>query len=216
MIASFINIEFDYFHPNHSTHIFFEQNTIDVQKSSSFLTNVKGIRKGYAEFGSLKHNQITMDQISFEHRLEALEQQLRELKNASSHEHNSDVVYETKTTFGYSQMVEVRGGKIIYLSGMTPWNKEFKLEENNLLDQLDHAFVNLIDLLKSKGLTLDNVVSLRFYVAKPNYYDEMENIAALARQHFGKKEVPCAMTLIGVTGLAEPDQLVELETIAVY
>ena len=157
-----------------------------------------------------------MDQISFEHRLEALEQQLRELKNASSHEHNSDVVYDTKTTFGYSQMVEVRGGKIIYLSGMTPWNKEFKLEENNLLDQLDHAFVNLIDLLKSKGLTLDNVVSLRFYVAKPNYYDEMENIAALARQHFGKKEVPCAMTLIGVTGLAEPDQLVELETIAVY
>ena len=157
-----------------------------------------------------------MDQISFEQRVEAIEKQLQELEQASKREHNSNVVYDTKTSFGYSQMVEARGGKIVYLSGMTPWNKEFKLEEDNLIDQLDHAFVNLVNLLKSKGLTLDNLISLRFYVAKPNYYDEMENIATAARQHFGKEEVPCAMTLIGVTGLAEPEQLVELEAIAVY
>lgn len=160
-------------------------------------------------------NQSTMDQISVEQRVEALEQQLREIENARKSEHNSDVVYDTKAIYGYSQMVEVKGGKIIYLSGMTPWNKEFKLEEDNLIDQLDHAFVNLMDLLKSKELTLDNLVSLRFYVAKPNYYDEMEDIAAVTKKYFGQEKVPCAMTLIGVTGLAEPDQLIELEAIAV-
>ena len=157
-----------------------------------------------------------MDQTQLIQKVTELEKQLHQLQHATKKEHNTDVVYNTKATFGYSQLVETSGGRIVYLSGMTPWNKEMQLEEDNLLDQLDHALVNLINLLKSRELTIDNVVSLRFYVAKPNYYDEMQGIPGVFMKHFGKKEIECALTLIGVTGLAEPNQLIELEAIAVY
>ena len=156
-----------------------------------------------------------MDQMQIMERIEMLEQHIQKQQNAYKAAHNTSVVYDTKSNFGYSQLVEIQGGKVIYLSGMTPWNKEMKLEADNLLDQLEHTMSNLTALLKSKEMTLDHLVSLRFYVAKPNYYDEMEAITTTVSKHFGKKEVTCAMTLIGVTGLAEPDQLIEIEAIAI-
>ncbi len=157
----------------------------------------------------MEHSQLVQ-------KIEKLERQLEEIKKVDKQEHNTDRIYNTKTTFGYSQLVEARGGTVVYLSGMTPWNQELKLEEDGLIDQLDHAMMNLITLLKSKELTLDHLISLRFYVAKPNYYDEMENFPGIISKHFGKKEIACTITLVGVTGLAEPGQLVELEAIAVY
>lgn len=149
-------------------------------------------------------------------KVETLEQQLEQLQRARKEVHNSEVVYDTQSTLGYAQWVETQGGKVVYLSGMTPWNKEMQLEEEDLIGQLDHAMINLEALLKSKQLTLQHLISIRFYVAQPNYYDQTQAFVTTLQNRFGQEGINCALTLVGVTGLAEPQQLIEVEAIAVY
>lgn len=155
-----------------------------------------------------------MDQTALIEKVEALETQLIMLQKANKKEYNSDVVYNTKDTMGYSQLVETTGGKVFYLSGMTPWSKEMKLPGLDIKEQMEHALDNLFSLLASKELTKDNIVSIRFYVAKPNYYEHIEDFKEVMNKRLGKY-FESALTLVGVTGLAEPDQLVEVEAIAV-
>ncbi len=154
-----------------------------------------------------------MEQTELIQEIKTLETRLKELQSAQKKEHNSDVVYATKQTMGYSQLVEVRGGKLYVLSGMKPWNKELKLESTDIIEQLAQTMDNLLALLKSKNLDSSHLVSLRLYVAKPNYYEDMLNFRPFMLEKLGG-DIACSMTTVGVTGLAEPDQLIEIEAIA--
>lgn len=155
-----------------------------------------------------------MSEQTLANKISQLEEQIAELQKAYKEVYNSEVVYNTKDTYGYSQAVEARGGTTLYLSGMTPWNKSLEVPVDTLVGQLGHALGNLQKLLSSKNLTFQHLVSLRFYVAKPDYYEEATNFMTTVRQYF-EGEV-CAITLLGVTGLAQPDQLMEIEAVAVY
>ena len=128
---------------------------------------------------------------------------------------NTSAVYSTEESpvIAYPQVVEVTGGTTLYFSGITPWNKEYTLTSLDFGTQLVQTLTNLHTLLKARGLTYGHLVFLRFYVAKPDYYGDLGTIATLVKQHF-PGGVPCALTLLGVTGLAEPDQLVEIEATA--
>ena len=148
-------------------------------------------------------------------RITTLESEIVSLKKAYKSEYNTSVVYNTKNTYGYSQAVESRGGTTLYLSGMTPWDKDLTLQSDTLTGQLDHALSNLHSLLEFKRLTFAHLVSLRAYIAKQNYYNELEEAITVLHRHF-KGSIPCAFTAIGVTGLAQPEQLIELEAVAVY
>lgn len=148
-------------------------------------------------------------------KIEALEHQLTKLKNAHKEEYNTDAVYNTKETYGYSQIIESSGGTTLYISGMTPWDKNLSLPDKTLVGQVDHAFGNLKKLLASKSLTFDCLVSLRCYIAQENYYAQMEEALKVVHKYFSR-DIKCAFTLIGVTGLAQPEQLVEIEAIAIY
>ncbi len=155
-----------------------------------------------------------MEQVELIKKLETLEKQLTTLKSVVKNVHNTDAVYNTKDTMGYAQMIEATGGKTYYLSGMTPWNKEMKLMSNDINEQLGHTLDNLVDLLKSKDLSPQNLVSVRLYVAKPNYYDDWQQFLPIFKEKLGEK-IESSMTMVGVTGLAEPEQLIEIEAIAV-
>ena len=130
--------------------------------------------------------------------------------------YNSPAVYSTVDSpiIAYPQVVEVTGGTTLYFSGITPWNTKYQLTSRALITQLDQTLVNLNTLLEARGLTSQNLVFLRMYVAKPNYYDDLEALSSTIKRHF-PSGVTCALTLIGVTGLAEPDQLFEIEATAV-
>jgi enamine deaminase RidA (YjgF/YER057c/UK114 family) len=69
--------------------------------------------------------------------------------------------------------------------------------------QIDAALASLTDLLAAAGMTMDDVVRITAYVTDMDEYLR------------ARRTMPqCAYTLIGVSRLAYPDLMVELEAIA--
>ena len=147
-------------------------------------------------------------------RLQALEAQVATLQKNTKTEFNSTAVYDTKAVFGYAQAVETKGGQLLFLSGMTPWDQHLQLPATDLLEQLDCTLGNIQALLEDKKLSFNHLVSMRLYIAKPNYYEDLQHMGGVFAKYFGQPQIACTMTMIGVTGLAEPEQLVEVEAIA--
>lgn len=152
---------------------------------------------------------------SFDQRLTTLEARLDRLIATSKTKVRTEVVYDTLDFAGYEQAVAITGGSLIFHSGITPWDHQHTLPQptGDLLEQTRAAFKNLKLLLNAQGLNYGNLVSLRVYIAKPNYYGEMDSFIELLSELFGGP-LGCTITVIGVTGLAEPEQLVEVEAVA--
>ncbi|MGH2616127.1 MAG: RidA family protein [Thermomicrobiales bacterium] len=114
--------------------------------------------------------------------------------------------------YGYSQIVEVTGGRTVYISGQVP------LDENNDLvglgdfeAQARQTFENVHRALEAVGLTFAHVVKVQMYLT------DMENLLALrtVRDEFVNTAQPPASTAVAVSALFRPDVLFELDVIAV-
>lgn len=77
--------------------------------------------------------------------------------------------------------------------------------------QAETVMANLRNALREAGAVLDDVVKTTVYVASN---DRADLVAAwrVVHRHFGSHEPPS--TLLGVTALGYPDQLVEVEAVA--
>lgn len=77
--------------------------------------------------------------------------------------------------------------------------------------QLEQCFENVITTVRSDGMDVSNIVKLVIYVTPPPHevvgaYREIRD--RMMQGH------PAAATYVGVTGLASPDLLVEVEAVA--
>lgn len=107
----------------------------------------------------------------------------------------------------YSQAVEA--GELIYLSGQTPINPiTGKLVSTGIADQSEQCFKNLFNVLKSAGLTPDDVIKVNVYLTDMKNFNEMNEIYS---KQFNKPYP--ARTTIAVAGLPLNAQ-VEIEMIA--
>ena len=115
---------------------------------------------------------------------------------------------------GFSQIVKVRGGTTVFISGQTAWDAKKRLVGGvNLVEQTRQALRNVRIAVEEAGGDLTDVVSLRIYVV--NYKREDAGpIGELFREFFPGKHPP-ASTWIGVSSLAVEDFLIEIEAIAV-
>lgn len=104
------------------------------------------------------------------------------------------------------------GARLIFLAGSCPLDAE-----GTVVSRGDHAaqaaecIVNLRIALSASGATLDDVISTRVLVAS----SERDHLVAawdVVAEAFGTHDVPS--TLLGVTVLGYPGQLVEIEAIA--
>ena len=77
--------------------------------------------------------------------------------------------------------------------------------------QAEAVMANLRRALQAAGAHLDDVVKTTVYVASSNRSD-LETTWRVVHGHFGSHEPPS--TLLGVSVLGYPDQLVEVEAIA--
>ena len=115
---------------------------------------------------------------------------------------------------GYSQIVEVRTGRIIFIAGQTALDRNGELVgKDNFAAQTDQVFRNLHTALKSVGCTASNLVKLSVFVR------DMGNLSAYreARNRFFATVTPPAapaITLIEVSKLYGPDFLIEIEAVA--
>lgn len=102
--------------------------------------------------------------------------------------------------------------RLIFLAGACPLNRDGSTAGvGDYAAQAGKAMENLVVALKAAGAELDNVVSTRVLVASSNRNDL---VAAweVVRAAFGRHDAPS--TLMGVTVLGYPDQLVEIEAVA--
>jgi enamine deaminase RidA (YjgF/YER057c/UK114 family) len=82
----------------------------------------------------------------------------------------------------------------------------------DVVGQAEQVMVNLRAALRAAGAGLDDVLMTRVYVASSSR-DDLGAAWDVVRSHFGPHDAPS--TLLGVTVLGWPDQLVEVEAVAV-
>lgn len=107
----------------------------------------------------------------------------------------------------YSQAVDSEG--IVYFSGQTPLDPETGLiVSGTIKDQTKQSFKNLFNVLKTAGLTSDDVIKVNVYLTDMKNFKEMNEVYA---EQFGTPYP--ARTTIGINELPL-GALVEIEMIA--
>lgn len=114
----------------------------------------------------------------------------------------------------YTHVVTAHAGRTVYLSGQVSAGPDGKVVgPGDLGAQTTQVMRNIETALKSVGATFADVVKITTYVV--NYQPEHRAIVGAARGAFFPAGEPPASTLVGVSALAAPDYLVEIEAIAV-
>ena len=115
---------------------------------------------------------------------------------------------------GFSQVVIATGRKMVFVSGQTAWDARKNIVGgDSVLEQARQAFRNLEKAMEAAGGTLKDVVALRIYFV--DYQAETATVVGIALREFFSPENPPAITWIGVSALAVPEFLIEIEATAV-
>jgi len=113
--------------------------------------------------------------------------------------------------YAYAATVE-SGARLIFLAGACPLEKDGSTAAvGDFVGQAAKCIENLVEALKAAGAMLQDVVSTRVLVASSQRW-ELATVWDVVREAFGDHDVPS--TLMGVTVLGYPDQLVEIEAVA--
>ncbi|WP_091296304.1 RidA family protein [Amycolatopsis xylanica] len=115
---------------------------------------------------------------------------------------------------GFNQGELVSGHtRTLYCSGQTAMNGEGKPEcEGDMAGQVALSLANLEAVLAEAGMSLANLVRLNVYTTDVDLLFQHYGVLA---SRLGAAGVAPATTMLGVTRLAIPGQLVELEGTAV-
>lgn len=114
--------------------------------------------------------------------------------------------------FGYTQVVEVRGGRTVYIAGQVSLDSAGKVVgEGDFEAQTRQTFKNIQTGLEAVGLNFSHVVKLGMYVTS------LEHLATLrrVRNEFVNTQNPPASTLVQVSALFMPELMFEADAIAV-
>lgn len=116
--------------------------------------------------------------------------------------------------FGFNQGELVEGGtRVLYLAGQSAMSADGQPQhEGDLAAQIELSLDNLEAVLQQAGMSLSNIVRLSIYTTDVDGLFEQHGIIA---GRLGEAGVNPPGSLLGVTRLAFPELLVELEATAV-
>ena len=121
---------------------------------------------------------------------------------------------ELGTPPGYSQIVEVTAGRIIFISGQTALDGDGNLVgKNDFAEQAAQVFRNLAIALRSRGCDAADLVKLTVFLTDINNLGSYRE----ARNRFFASVTPPAapaVTLVEVSKLYGADFMIEIEAIA--
>jgi enamine deaminase RidA (YjgF/YER057c/UK114 family) len=113
---------------------------------------------------------------------------------------------------GYSQVVEVRGGRTLYISGQIALDSSGQVVgSGDFTPQIKQVFVNLKARLDEAGASFNDVVKLNFYLTDGSDIQILRDV----RDSYVNREQPTASTLVVVKQLLRPELLIEVDAIAV-
>jgi len=115
---------------------------------------------------------------------------------------------------GYSQIVEVTAGRIIFIAGQTALDRDGNVVgRNDFAAQAEQVFRNLAIALEAVQCTPANLVKLTVFLT------DMDNLGPyreVRNRFFASVTPPAApaVTLVEVSKLYGPDFLIEIEAVA--
>lgn len=114
--------------------------------------------------------------------------------------------------FGFEQANLVTGGqKVLYLAGQVSVDEDGNVvHEGDMAAQMNKALDNIEAVLKEAGMTNENLVHLRIFVT-----DMDAAFQAFPAVGARVASLKCAQTLLGISRLAFPGLMVEIEATAV-
>jgi 2-iminobutanoate/2-iminopropanoate deaminase len=116
---------------------------------------------------------------------------------------------------GYSHVVEVTSGKIIYIAGQVSLDREGRMIGNeDFPGQVQQVFANLDEAVRSAGGSFHDVVKLNYYCVDRVDRSQLPALRE-TRDQYVNTQAPPASTLVFVSGLVRPEWLIEIEAIAV-
>lgn len=113
---------------------------------------------------------------------------------------------------GYTHVVEVTSGKTVFISGQVSLSPAGEIVgKGDMRAQAEQVMQNLKSAVEAAGGTMASLVKITTFVV------DMSQLAAVreVRAQYLDQSNPPASTLLGVTALAAPDFLIEVEAIAV-
>ena len=117
------------------------------------------------------------------------------------------------TPSGYSQVVVATGARMVFVAGQVALDSDGSLvSPGDVVGQARQAFANLRAAIEAAGASIDDVTKIIWSVV--GYRAELLPELRAARDSVVGRHAP-ASTLVGVSGLAQPQFLVEVEAVAV-
>jgi enamine deaminase RidA (YjgF/YER057c/UK114 family) len=112
----------------------------------------------------------------------------------------------------FSQIAVTRGDKIVYISGQTARDPTSKIVAvGDVKGQAEKVFANLRTAIESVGGSMGDIAKITTFVVNLQPDDRVW-IGEMVKKHFPK---PPVHTLVGISALAAPELLIEIEAIAV-
>ena len=116
--------------------------------------------------------------------------------------------------FGFVQAIEVRGGRMLVCAGQASMDGEGRVAHpGDMAAQTRQCLDNIETVLAGAGMSLRHVVRLNYYTT------DVDRLLAegweAAKDRLREAECRPASTLLGVTRLAYPELLIEIEATAV-
>ncbi|HUF81372.1 MAG TPA: RidA family protein [Burkholderiales bacterium] len=110
-----------------------------------------------------------------------------------------------------TQVVEVEGARMIYLSGQTAADRNYKVHSSEVGAQAHAVYDNIEKALKSVGADWNNVVKTTTYLTDAAHIPALREMRL---ERFRHLDAPPANTLLVVSRLAEPEFLIEIDVVA--
>ena len=112
---------------------------------------------------------------------------------------------------GYTQVVEVTGSKMLYLSGQVAFDPAGQIVGvGDLHAQTQQVFENLKAGLAAAGATFEHVVKLHLYLLDITQIQVVRNV----RDRYVNTQFPPASTAVEVRRLFRDELLIEIDAIA--
>jgi enamine deaminase RidA (YjgF/YER057c/UK114 family) len=125
--------------------------------------------------------------------------------------HEKHVVPELAGPPGYAHAVVTEGGRLVHCAGAVPIDEQGDVVHGGVPAQTLQCLANLRSQLTAAGASFADVVQARIYVASSDRGELVHAWRVVQETPVGAS----ACTLLGVTVLGYPEQLVEIEVTAV-
>ena len=103
----------------------------------------------------------------------------------------------------------VKVGNLVFVSGMSPFDKDGNLKKGDFEGQMHQAMEKMITVLDAAGSSLDKVVKVNVVMTDISNFPKMNEIY---RTYFKEGNYPARITT--ETGLSNPDFMLEIECVA--